>query len=185
MEDQIYGGGKVSESITNNLERINDDNVTRKTRRFLHNFFTVISNVQKIQDNREYFVKLVREDYLSRLKVYPIHDDIDSFVSNIIHRETKMIGQGSMDNSNKDWCVYVLKCNDGTYYTGATNDIVKRLLMHNRGKGSKYTRARLPVSLLAVRNGLTQRQALQLEYKVKKQTRKFKVKFLKECDVES
>lgn len=42
---------------------------------------------------------------------------------------------------------YILKCNDGTYYTGWTTDLKKRLDTHNLGKGAKYTRSRLPVSL--------------------------------------
>ncbi len=46
------------------------------------------------------------------------------------------------------WTVYVLKCGDGTLYTGVTNDLARRLLAHGAGKASRYTRARLPVSLL-------------------------------------
>lgn len=42
---------------------------------------------------------------------------------------------------------YILRCSDGTYYTGWTNDMAKRLKTHNEGKGAKYTRARLPVTL--------------------------------------
>jgi putative endonuclease len=49
------------------------------------------------------------------------------------------------------WFVYLLKCHDGTFYTGVTTDVSRRLLEHNsgvRGKGAKYTAARLPVSLV-------------------------------------
>ena len=45
------------------------------------------------------------------------------------------------------WQVYVLKCRDGSLYTGITTDIVKRLDAHNAGTGSRYTRSRLPVEL--------------------------------------
>lgn len=45
--------------------------------------------------------------------------------------------------------VYVLKCRDGTLYTGYTNDLKSRLAKHNSGKGSKYTRSRLPFKLVA------------------------------------
>jgi putative endonuclease len=45
--------------------------------------------------------------------------------------------------------VYVLCCSDGTLYTGATSDLERRLSAHQRGKGAKYTRGRLPVRLLA------------------------------------
>ena len=44
--------------------------------------------------------------------------------------------------------VYILRCSDGSYYTGWTNDLSKRLLSHNSGKGAKYTKSRLPVELV-------------------------------------
>jgi len=77
-----------------------------------------------------------------------------------------------------DWTVYIVACRDGTLYTGVTNDLTKRLNAHNRGCGAKYTKTRLPVSLLAFRDGFTKSQALQLEYKVKQQRRENKAKFL-------
>jgi len=47
------------------------------------------------------------------------------------------------------YVVYILRCADGTYYTGITNDIEKRLVAHNEGKvGAKYTRGRRPVELV-------------------------------------
>lgn len=45
--------------------------------------------------------------------------------------------------------VYVLKCKDGSLYTGYTDDLKKRLKMHNEGKASRYTRSRLPVRIVA------------------------------------
>lgn len=48
------------------------------------------------------------------------------------------------------WCVYIVKCADGTYYTGCTNNVTERILTHNAGKGAKYTRSRLPVRLLYI-----------------------------------
>jgi putative endonuclease len=47
------------------------------------------------------------------------------------------------------WCVYVLECGDGSLYTGITNDLVRRLAEHQAGRGSHYTRAHLPVRLVA------------------------------------
>lgn len=44
--------------------------------------------------------------------------------------------------------VYLLRCGDGTLYTGYTNDLKRRLAVHNAGKGAKYTRSRLPVDLV-------------------------------------
>ena len=45
------------------------------------------------------------------------------------------------------WYVYMLRCRDGSLYTGYTDDPVRRLAVHNSGKGAKYTRSRLPVTL--------------------------------------
>ena len=45
------------------------------------------------------------------------------------------------------WLVYILRCSDGSLYTGITNDLAKRLKAHAAGKASKYTRSRLPVRL--------------------------------------
>lgn len=45
------------------------------------------------------------------------------------------------------WTVYILRCGDGTLYTGCTNDLSRRLNAHQSGRGAKYTRSRLPVVL--------------------------------------
>jgi putative endonuclease len=47
----------------------------------------------------------------------------------------------------RGWCVYLLRCGDGTLYAGATNDLAARLARHAAGRGARYTRARLPVVL--------------------------------------
>ena len=46
------------------------------------------------------------------------------------------------------WYVYILRCGDGTYYTGITTDVQKRLEAHRSGKGAKYTRGRGPLELV-------------------------------------
>ena len=46
------------------------------------------------------------------------------------------------------WYVYMLRCRDGSLYTGCTNNIDRRLSVHNRGKGARYTRSRLPVTVV-------------------------------------
>ena len=46
------------------------------------------------------------------------------------------------------WFVYILQCGDGSFYTGVTTDIERRLLKHNLGKGGRYTRSHLPVRLV-------------------------------------
>ncbi|HLG27369.1 MAG TPA: GIY-YIG nuclease family protein, partial [Paenisporosarcina sp.] len=52
-----------------------------------------------------------------------------------------------MERTN-DHTFYVLECVDGSYYAGYTNDLSKRVSVHNSGKGAKYTRARLPVACI-------------------------------------
>ena len=66
------------------------------------------------------------------------------------------------------WYVYILECSDGTYYTGISNNLDKRILTHNSGKGAKYTRARLPVKLLWSIESVNRSEASKLEYKIKK-----------------
>lgn len=50
-------------------------------------------------------------------------------------------------SGEKQWCLYIVECADGTLYTGITNDLPKRLDAHNRGTASRYTRVRRPVHL--------------------------------------
>ncbi len=46
------------------------------------------------------------------------------------------------------WYVYILRCCDGTLYTGSTNNVPRRLMQHQKGRGAKYTRSRLPLTLV-------------------------------------
>ncbi len=66
---------------------------------------------------------------------------------------------------------YILRCADGTYYCGWTNDLDKRLKAHNQGKGAKYTRARLPVVLAYYEAFDTQKEAMRREYAIKQLSR--------------
>src|SRR5262245_2535569 len=73
------------------------------------------------------------------------------------------------------WCVYLLSCADGSYYTGVTNDLRRRLDAHRAGKASKYTRCRLPVRLVcALGSWPTRGPALTLEARIKAMTRREK-----------
>ncbi|PKN68634.1 MAG: hypothetical protein CVU54_14215 [Deltaproteobacteria bacterium HGW-Deltaproteobacteria-12] len=76
---------------------------------------------------------------------------------------------------NANWVVYILRCRDNTFYTGITNNMAQRLLKHNQGDASKYTRSRLPVELLAVSRRLSRAEALRLEIKIKKLPRSKKL----------
>jgi len=73
------------------------------------------------------------------------------------------------------WRVYILCCADGSFYTGATNRLEKRLLDHNRGTASKYTRSRRPVTLLATSDKMNQSEALRLEIRIKKMPKAKKI----------
>ena len=79
----------------------------------------------------------------------------------------------------RNWLVYLLRCSDGTFYCGATNNLERRLSKHNSGKGARYTRARLPVYLEAQSGLMYKSQALILEYAVKQKKREEKVDFLR------
>ncbi len=70
--------------------------------------------------------------------------------------------------------VYILSCADGTLYTGWTNDLFKRLDNHQAGKGAKYTRSRLPVTLAYYETYETESEARKRECAIKKLTRQQK-----------
>lgn len=78
------------------------------------------------------------------------------------------------------WYVYLLECNDGTYYCGITNNLEKRIKTHNSGKGAKYTRSRLPCSLVYHELCENKSKALKRELKVKKLNRKMKERLIYE-----
>ena len=67
--------------------------------------------------------------------------------------------------------IYILKCKDGTYYTGYTNNIEKRVSIHNDKKGAKYTRGRTPVTLVYEESFETKTEALKREYMIKQMSR--------------
>ena len=71
----------------------------------------------------------------------------------------------------KAWHVYVLRCADGTFYAGATNDLARRTSAHAAGKGAKYTRGRGPLALAWKRRVKDRGAALRLEAAVKRLTR--------------
>ncbi|AKA71092.1 GIY-YIG nuclease family protein [Clostridium scatologenes] len=74
--------------------------------------------------------------------------------------------------------VYILQCIDGTLYTGYTNDLNRRIQVHNSGKGAKYTRGRLPVKLVYSEEFNTKNEALKREYAIKLMKRKRKLELI-------
>lgn len=79
-----------------------------------------------------------------------------------------------------NWTVYILKCNDDSYYTGITNDLDKRLSDHSRGKGAKYTRGRAPYEVV-YKEYLTNRSEASIrEIEIKKLSRAEKEELIKQ-----
>ncbi len=76
--------------------------------------------------------------------------------------------------SKEPWFLYILKCRDGSFYTGITKDIERRFRVHNAGKAAKYTRTRLPVELLYQEKCKNRTTALVRECAVKALPRKKK-----------
>lgn len=75
---------------------------------------------------------------------------------------------------------YILRCSDGTLYTGWTNDLDKRVADHNAGKGAKYTKGRTPVSVAYYEVFETKQEAMHREYEIKHMSRAKKQQLLKE-----
>lgn len=69
---------------------------------------------------------------------------------------------------------YILRCADGTYYCGWTNNLDRRLKAHNEGKGAKYTRSRRLVALVYYEAFSTKEEAMRREYEIKQLPRKKK-----------
>ena len=78
------------------------------------------------------------------------------------------------------WWVYLLRCSDGTLYTGSTNDPVRRLATHNSGKGAKYTRTRRPCELVYSEEAADHPAALRREAAIKKLSRAQKLALIAE-----
>ena len=79
---------------------------------------------------------------------------------------------------DKTWYLYIVECRDGTFYTGITDDISRRMQQHSSGKGAKYTRGRGPVVLRYQEECGTHSQALRREIEIKKLPRMEKLKLI-------
>ncbi len=77
------------------------------------------------------------------------------------------------------WGVYILRCGDGSLYTGATTDLPRRFARHSAGKGAAYTRSRLPLKLVFFEKAEDRSSALKREAALKKLTRKMKLALLR------
>jgi putative endonuclease len=83
-----------------------------------------------------------------------------------------------------DAWVYMLRCRDGSLYTGWTNDLTKRLARHSAGKASRYTASRLPVELAFAAQMPDRGAAMREELRIKRLSRLEKLEFLKRTGVQ-
>ena len=80
-----------------------------------------------------------------------------------------------MNGKNNKHFVYIVRCADGTLYTGYTLDLEARINAHNAGRGAKYPRARRPVELLYTETYSSKSQALKREHEIKAKSRDVKL----------
>lgn len=66
------------------------------------------------------------------------------------------------------WTVYIVRCNDASLYTGVAKDLTRRIAQHNAGTGAKYTRSRLPVTLVYSEEVADRGAALRREIQIKR-----------------
>ena len=78
---------------------------------------------------------------------------------------------------------YMLRCSDGTLYTGWTNNMEKRLKAHNAGRGGKYTRVRTPVELVYLEVHETKQEAMSREVQIKQLTRREKERQIADMEI--
>ena len=77
---------------------------------------------------------------------------------------------------------YMVRCKDGSLYTGWTNDLDRRVASHNAGKGAKYTKSHRPVELVYYEAFLTKEEAMRREYAIKKLTAAQKNSLIHSCE---
>lgn len=81
--------------------------------------------------------------------------------------------------------VYILRCGDGSLYTGWTNDLERRLAAHASGKGGKYTRSHLPVELVYSESYASSHEAMSRERQLKALSRREKLELISEKDTQT
>lgn len=81
----------------------------------------------------------------------------------------------SAQSATGSYTVYVMRCSDGSLYTGIAADLSLRIKEHNAGRGSRYTRSRLPVHLAYQERAGSRSEALKRELQIKRLSRKAKL----------
>ena len=102
-------------------------------------------------------------------------DDATVGLSAAAERGIVNAGQGS---AKKSCVTYILRCSDGSFYTGWTNDLAHRIAAHNAGEGAKYTRSRRPVTLIYFEEFESKEDAMRREVQIKRLTRKEKERLI-------
>ena len=106
---------------------------------------------------------------------------------NILNYFKKVTGLKTLiyliDDMEQKWFVYLLECLDGSYYTGVTNDVDKRMNAHTEGKGSKYVYGKGFKKLIAAISCKNKSEACKTEYKIKQLSKKEKLEWFNNGDV--
>ncbi len=84
-----------------------------------------------------------------------------------------------MEHTKGENYTYILRCADGSLYTGWTNDLKRRLAAHNAGTASKYTKTRRPVKLIYYETFASKQEAMRREYAIKQFSREEKLKLIR------
>lgn len=123
----------------------------------------------------------VESDYLSNFQMQTVggneHQEYWIPAEKLEEFNAAIIGKILKIETYQDWFVYIVKCSDDTLYTGITNNLKKRIQVHNDGKGAKYTKTRRPVNLVNSFVCASKSEALKLEHRIKKLSREEKLKF--------
>jgi putative endonuclease len=80
------------------------------------------------------------------------------------------------------WCVYLLRCGDGSLYAGITNDLDKRLAAHKAGRGARYTKGRGPLRVVFCEAAADKSAALKREHALKRMPRREKLALVRFLD---
>ena len=83
--------------------------------------------------------------------------------------------------AEQEHVVYMLRCSDGTLYTGYSNNFKQRLKRHESGKGAKYTRGRGPFEVVMLQRFSTKEEAMKREYEIKQLSRTEKILLIQQC----
>ena len=97
------------------------------------------------------------------------------------HHDDDTAGVADGASASQPWWVYLLRCADGTLYTGCTIDLERRVTQHNLGRGARYTRGRGPVTLVAAQHCTNRGAALRLERWVKRLSPARKLAFMRDA----